>query len=1050
MRQLKLLVSVGALLTATFAFAQQPLILALPDTFANTGDTLRVDITARQFTEIYSIQFSFRWNQQVLQYTGFEETNLRNVGIGASGAANGILRFSWADFEGNGKTLPDGSSVIRFKFFVRGNLNDSTALTITGSPLSIQVFRSDGTGRGQQVPLNPQNGSVTVGTPVAVRATFAISNVACRGDSTGAINTNFTTIPSGAIIRWTGPNNFQSEQEDLSRLRAGAYRLQVQSNQRIVFDSTLTVSQPAAALRIGTLAPVQASCLQPTGAATVTGTGGTAPYQYNIGDGFTTANQFTNLQPGLYTLTVRDANNCTVSDTFRIREVNRPSIDLTDTVFVCNNQPTMLDAGQHSTYRWSTGALTPTITVTAPGIYSVTVTNTTGCSATDSVRVIAGLAPPLTLQDTISICNGQSVTIDAGNYATYRWSNNATTRTISVTTAGTYSVTVTSTDGCTSTGSVRVRTGTNPVLQLQDTVVICGGQTTTLDAGNYTSYRWSTGASTRTIRITNPGTYRITVTNATGCSASDSTQVVTSTPPVLQLQDSVALCNGQNTTLDAGSFAAYRWSTGATTRTINVATGGVYSVTVSNTAGCTATDSVRVLISPVLNIALPDTVSICNGQNATLDAGVFASYQWSNGATTRTITINNLGIYRVTVTNATCTATDSVQVLASNTLFMPLPDTAILCIGQNRVLDAGAFTTYRWSTGATTRSITVTTAGVYKVTVTNSGGCTGADSVRVQAAPIPQIQLADTILICNGENELLDAGIFSSYRWSTGATTRSINVSITGNYSVTVTNADGCTAADTVRVQADSDFTVKIENDTLTVCQGNSLQLRASSADTYQWIDTSRTLNALNLRNPIAQPRTTTAYTLLATGTCGTDTVQAVVQVRPFAGTAGQDTTIRSGTVLELYASGGIAYFWQLSEYPVSNPSIPNPKTQPKDTTFYIVQIIDSSGCQKLDTIRVFVDDNPLNIVAVNLITPNGDGKNDVLEFEGLDKQPGTNILKVFNRWGDQVYQKINYQKDDERFDGTRNGKPLPAGNYYYVLSFKEGDVKQTLTILRE
>jgi len=95
------------------------------------------------------------------------------------------------------------------------------------------------------------------------------------------------------------------------------------------------------------------------------------------------------------------------------------------------------------------------------------------------------------------------------------------------------------------------------------------------------------------------------------------------------------------------------------------------------------------------------------------------------------------------------------------------------------------------------------------------------------------------------------------------------------------------------------------------------------------------------------------------------------------------------------------------------------------------------------------VANNPLDILAINLITPNGDGKNDVLEFGNISKY-GVNSLKVYNRWGDLIYNKVNYQDDEERFDGTYKGKQLPAGNYFYVLAFRDGEIKQTLTILRE
>lgn len=774
MKQRRLIVSIAILLTSTILFAQQPLVLALPDTATNSGDTLRIDITARQFTEIVSFQFSFKWDSQVIQYAGFEMTDLPGVALGTSAAANGILRFSWFDVQGAGQTLPNGSSIVRLKFFVNGDDGDFTDLMITDTPIDIQVFQSDGAGGFKEATLNPENGLVTIGAQNIFRASFSFTNIACRGDSTGTISSTLVNLPAGATIRWTGPNNFQSQQEDLNQLIAGTYAFEVVRNDSVLLDTTFIILQPATALAIDTITTVQASCTQTTGTATVTALGGTPPYRYSIGSTFVTSNQFTNLSTGFYTLTVRDSNNCTASDTFRIQAVGAPQLTLADTVSICNGQTDTLDAGVHTTYNWSTGATTRSIIVSTAGNYSVTVTNASGCTATDTVRFLAGNAPPV-----------------------------------------------------------------------------------------------------------------------------------------------------------------------------------------------------------------------------------------------------------------------------------PLPDSLFVCTGQTTTLDAGASNTYRWSTGATMRAIQVSMAGNYSVTVTNAAGCTASDSVRVQTATAPQVELGDTAFICNGENLMLDAGEHSTYRWSTGATTRSITVSTAGNYIVTVTNAANCVASDTIQVQADASFEAMIENDTLSICSGGMLQLRASLADSYQWIDTSKTLSSVNIRNPTARPRVTTAYTLIAANTCGMDTVQVEIKVLETLGTAGRDTSITAGDELELYATGGVTYFWFLTEYPVSNANIPNPTTQPEDSTFYFVRITDVNGCQKLDTIQVFVAEDSVDVVTVNMITPNGDGKNDVLEFKDIEKN-GINTLKVYNRWGDLVYQKINYQNDEERFDGTRNGKPLPAGNYYYVLSFREKEFKQTLTILRE
>ena len=103
------------------------------------------------------------------------------------------------------------------------------------------------------------------------------------------------------------------------------------------------------------------------------------------------------------------------------------------------------------------------------------------------------------------------------------------------------------------------------------------------------------------------------------------------------------------------------------------------------------------------------------------------------------------------------------------------------------------------------------------------------------------------------------------------------------------------------------------------------------------------------------------------------------------------------------------------------------------------------------DTVVVFVADDPTAFIPhINMITPNGDNINDAVDFGDISKF-GTNTFRVFNRWGKIIYEKINYQSDGERFEGIYNGKQLPAGNYYYILSFvNDQRIRQTLCIIEE
>ena len=224
----------------------------------------------------------------------------------------------------------------------------------------------------------------------------------------------------------------------------------------------------------------------------------------------------------------------------------------------------------------------------------------------------------------------------------------------------------------------------------------------------------------------------------------------------------ISVCPGTTGTLDAGVFASYVWSTGATTQTIT-AGAGTYMVTVTDGNGCTGTASgmITEFIPPVPVVA---GTSVCPGATGTLDAGVFAAYAWSTGATTQTITAG-AGIYMVTVTDGNgCTGATSATITE---FIPPTPIVAgtTVCLGATGTLDAGIFASYAWSTGATTQTITVG-AGTYMVTVTDGNGCTGTTSATITEL-IPPTPIVAGTTVCPGATGTLDAGIFASYAWST-------------------------------------------------------------------------------------------------------------------------------------------------------------------------------------------------------------------------------------------------------------------------------------------
>lgn len=372
--------------------------------------------------------------------------------------------------------------------------------------------------------------------------------------------------------------------------------------------------------------------------------------------------------------------------------------------------------------------------------------------------------------------------------------------------------------------------------------------------------------------------------------------------------------------------------------------------------------------------------------------------------------------------------------------------------GSAQVIFTGGTAPYTYDVGNGPGTISVLenlAPAAYTLLLKDANGCTASDTFSINNPGLPTLELGEAVQICSGESTTLQASAFSSYLWSTGATTSGITVSQPGTYGLTVTNADGCQATDAVEVQAGENVQLLLDNDFLDLCPGDSIELMVSGADTYLWIDTSASLNALDIANPIARPDTTVAYRVIGRSACGADTLDLEVFVYEVMAMAGPDTCIGPGTEAQLMAYGGLSYQWEDARYPVSDPNIPNPTASPEDSITYVVAITDYQGCVIRDSLVVLVANDPeATIRAVNMITPNGDGRNDVLYFPNIEKY-GQNSLKVFNRWGNTVYQKVNYQQDEERFDGTYKGQPLPPGTYYYLLAFRTGEIKQKLTILR-
>lgn len=233
-------------------------------------------------------------------------------------------------------------------------------------------------------------------------------------------------------------------------------------------------------------------------------------------------------------------------------------------------------------------------------------------------------------------------------------------------------------------------------------------------------------------------------------------------------------------------------------------------------------------------------------------------------------------------------------------------------------------------------------------------------------------------------------------------------------------------------------------------CPGDTVEVEASGGENYLWLFPEDAVLISEGGNWISLAiRESFIISAVASNDCNTDTAMLAIPVQVPAGAAGPDTCVLTGQPVRLFASGGVAYFWESDKYEIEGPLEDTIKVNPMDSTLFLVTITDAAGCSYQDSVKVLVVENTLlTLKPISVISPNGDGKNDVLEFPGLEKFP-QNELTIFNRWGTVVFQKRGYQKDSVRWDGTYKGKELPVSVYYYSLSIGEAQLKQTLSLIR-
>jgi PKD repeat protein len=593
---------------------------------------------------------------------------------------------------------------------------------------------------------------------------------------------------------------------------------------------------------------------------------GSLTYQWDFGDATSSTSAVPTksyLNGGTYsvTLTANSDFNCKDIIAKPIDVYRNPvaSFSLTDDcqdkVFNFTNSSTSAQGTLSYNWDFNDGTVSPFISPSksfiADGAYNVSLLATTSLGCTNTVVKPLNVFP--VPQANFNVNNAcQDVTFNFANTSTvntgsltYQWDfGDATTSTITsptknYATAGDYSISLmaTSDKGCINEKTKPLTVYVLPVLNLGGTIVTCG-TSYTLDALNLgSSYVWSNGSTSRTLKATSNGLYSVKVTTPNGCPLLDQVSVTLNGNVLPNLGADRTVCG--LALLDAGyPGSTYSWSDGSGTQKINATASGNYKVTITDQNGCVGSDDVNLIVNPVPQVNLGNDITVCANVPVVLDAqNPGSTYLWSDNSKNRTLQPTFSGNYSVAVTNSfNCTGTDNIKVVINPMPINNLPPSPTIC--DKITLDAGNIgATYSWTTSSSSQKILVTTSGTYGVTVITPQNCSLQFSSNVTVNYSPPVNLGPDQSLCFGQSTLIDAGnTGDNYLWSDNSTGKTLRASANGLYWVEVRRVNGCATRDSVLLTIYPEIINKIKK-SYQICANEARILDATSAQaiSYQW-----------------------------------------------------------------------------------------------------------------------------------------------------------------------------------------------------------------------
>ena len=732
--------------------------------------------------------------------------------------------------------------------------------------------------------------SATITQPAVLTISAIPVDVLCNGGNNGSIS---TTV-NGGTASYTYLWNDAVTTANRTTLTAGNYSVTVTDNLSCSASAVAVIAQPSALVLSNTHTDV--SCFGGNnGSVDLTATGGTTPYVY-VWNNAATSQDISTLTIGTYTVSVTDAHSCSAVSSAAVTEPTALQVSSTATNVLCNSASTgavniTVSGGvTNYSYLWSNAATTQNISSIPAGSYTVTVTDANNCTATRSQTVTQSAAIVISETHTDASCFGNAtaaidITVTGGNAAySYLWNNGYNSEDISGVQANTYTVTVTDVNSCTASQAVTVGQPTAISVTFNYNNVQCNGgadgniDLTVSGATPGYTYIWNNGATTQDQNNIYAGNYSVTVNDSHGCVASANMTITqpNSLVVVTNTHTDVSCFGGSNGGIDVsivgGTFPfIYIWSDGANTQDRTGLSAGTYQLTVNDQNSCAVSQPVVILQPTALAVTLSATDVLCNGNSngsiTSVITGGTTNYTslWSNGAATQNLNTVVAGTYTVTVTDAnSCSLAQTATVNQPAVLAVSAVKADVKCFGGNDgsvdVTVTGGIPAYNyvWNNAATTQDLTTVSAGTFTVNVTDANSCSASVSVAVAQPSSLQVSLVKTDPTCNGVNNgSIDVTVTGgttaySYLWSNAATTEDVQNLGAGNFTVNVTDANGCVATGSQQLVMPASMSVTPSHTNLS-CFGSAngtVSISVSGGNTpyvYSWSNGSSSQNITGL-----------------------------------------------------------------------------------------------------------------------------------------------------------------------------------------------------------